>query len=132
MFAGMFICGLWALGMRRLRQAIGLLAIIAIALHGVLFTAASLAAAATDPFAVICHSNGQASPTDDQSPTTAPHGCDHCTLCNATLASITVDDVFAGQLMPVRILHVLRPASVSIAFKRSSIPKLSQGPPAFA
>jgi len=119
--------------MRGLRQAVGFVAIIAIALHGTLFTAASIASAAADPFAVICHSNAQTPSSNDQSPTpgTAPHGCDHCTLCNVASALIPVDYVFAGQLTPVRILQVLRPASVSVAFSRSSIPKLSQGPPAF-
>lgn len=122
--------------MRRLRRAVGLVAILAIALHGLLLGLGPLAAAAAnDPFTVICHSVPQAASEQGQSPATPDtglHGCDHCNLCSATATPVAVDDVFAGQLLPVRLLEVLQPISTAATVRLATSPKLAQGPPAFA
>ena len=55
--------------MRGMRRAVGFVAILAIALHGLLLSLAPLAAsAAVDPFTVICHSDAADAPGEDQSP----------------------------------------------------------------
>jgi hypothetical protein len=124
----------------RVRQCLGAMAIVAIALHGLLLGLAPLAAAASvDPFTVICHSVPQTAPnsetSDDQSPANPDigvHGCDHCNLCSAAAAPAALDEVFAGQLIPARLLHVLRPVSTAATISLATTPKLAQGPPAFA
>jgi DUF2946 family protein len=121
--------------MRGLRQAVGMVAIFAIALHGLLLGLAPLAAAANDPFTVICHSAPQSTSGQDQSPVgpdTGFHGCDHCNLCSATSTPLAVDGVLAGQLRPVRVLQVLRPISTAATASLATTPKLARGPPAFA
>jgi hypothetical protein len=111
-------------------------AILAIALHGLLLSLAPLAAvAANDPFTVICHSVPQSTPGQDQSPAGPDiglHGCDHCNLCSAAATPVAVDDVLAGRLIPARLLHVLRPVSTAATISLATTPKLAQGPPAFA
>jgi len=121
--------------MRGLRQAIGLVAIFAIALHGLLLGLAPLAAAANDPFTIICHSAPQPAPGQDQTPAGPDiglHGCDHCNLCSAAATPVAVDDVVAGQLRPARLLQVLRPISTAATTSLATTPKLARGPPAFA
>jgi hypothetical protein len=122
--------------MRGKRRAVGLMAIVAIALQGLLLGLAPLAAAtAADPFTVICHSVPQTAATDNQSPA-APdigvHGCDHCNLCSAAAAPVALDDVLAGQLVPARVTQILRPVSTAARLSLATTPKLAQGPPAFA
>jgi len=120
--------------MRGLRRAVGLVAIFAIALHGLLLGLAPLAAAATDPFTIICHAP-QSTSGQDQTPAgpdTGFHGCDHCNLCSAAAAPVAVDDVLAGQLIPARLLQVLRPVSTAATISLATTPKLARGPPAFA
>jgi len=122
--------------MRGLRRTVGLVAILAIALHGLLLGLAPLAtAAANDPFTVICHSVPQSAPEQDQSPAGPDiglHGCDHCNLCSAAAAPVALDDILAGQLVPARLLQVLRPVSTAAAISLATTPKLARGPPAFA
>ncbi len=122
--------------MRGKRRAVGLVAIVAIALHGLLLSLAPLAAAAAnDPFTVICHSIPQPGPGDGQSPASPDgglHGCDHCNLCSAAAAPVALDDVLAGQLVPARVTQVLRPVSTAATLSLATTPKLAQGPPAFA
>jgi hypothetical protein len=121
--------------MRGLRRAVGVVAIVAIALHGLLLSLAPLAAsAAADPFSVICHSVPQ-TPGEDQSPADSDigaHGCEHCNLCSAAAAPAALDDVVAGQLLPARVLALLRPVSTAVGTNLTTTPKLAQGPPAFA
>ncbi len=120
--------------MRGLRRAVGFVAILAIALHGLLLSLAPLAAvAANDPFTVICHSVPQSG--QDQSPAGPDiglHGCDHCNLCSAAAKPVAVDDVLAGQLIPARLLQVLRPVSTAATISLATTPKLARGPPTFA
>jgi hypothetical protein len=124
----------------RIKQCLGTVAIVAIALHGLLLGLAPLAAAANvDPFTVICHSVPQVTPngatSDDQSPASPDigvHGCDHCNLCGAAPTPAALDTIFAGQLAPARLLDVLRPVSTAATISLATTPKLAQGPPAFA
>jgi len=122
--------------MRSARRVLSLVAILAIALHGVLMSVAPPAAAsATDPFSVICHSVPQPTSSDDQSPASpdnAIHGCDHCNLCSAAATPVALDDILAGQLVPARLLQVLRPVSTAATISLATTPKLARGPPAFA
>ena len=118
-----------------MRRAVGVLAIVAIALHGLLLGLAPLTAAtAVDPFTVICHGGPQAAPNGEtgdnrSSPDSGVHGCDHCNLCSAAPAPVALDDVFAGQMVPVRLLHILRPVSTAATISLATTPKLAQGPP---
>jgi hypothetical protein len=108
------------------------LAILAIALHAVLWGPASAVAAATatDPFLVICHSApaGEAQTNPDLAPSQC---CDHCNVCGA-VAVPAMDVVLAGQLLPAPLLHVLRPLSSAAHTSLATTPKLARGPPAFA
>jgi hypothetical protein len=114
---------------------VGLVAILAIALHGLLLSLAPLAAAAAaDPFTIICHSVPQ-TPGEDQSPANpdiGAHGCDHCNLCSAAPTPTAGDDIFAGQLRPARLLHVLRPASADTRSGLAASANRARGPPSFA
>lgn len=114
------------------RKTLNVLAILAIALHTVLWAGAMpLAGGGVDPFSVICHSNGGQS--DAQAPDSpaqpASKACDHCSLCATTAASASPDVVLAGRLAPVRLLAVLTPASVPRHEGVRSDPKLARGPP---
>ena len=119
----------------RMRQCLGVVAIVAIALHGILLSLAPLAAATADPFSVICHSSvqppaGQAG--DEQAPAGsggAMHGCDHCNLCSAAPAPAPLAPVLAGLLLPTRALDILRPAALVAVAHLTASPKLAQGPP---
>jgi len=118
--------------MSGLRRAVSFVAIVAIALHGVLLSLAPLAAAsAVDPLSVICHSGAQTTPSDEQAPTpdAAAHGCGHCNLCSAAAVPPALDDVLAGQLVPGRLLQVLRPVSNATSVSLAGTPKLARGPP---
>ena len=121
-----------------LKRSVTLLAIYAVALHVILLGLAPIATnrASVDPFSVICHSPASADvPGDDApgKPDLVPgHACEHCNLCSAAAPPPAPDTVLIGNLMPTRLLHVLRPASqgprAGIAFR----PNLARGPPSFA
>jgi hypothetical protein len=113
------------------KRIISLVAISAIALHAILWGVAPLAGPTLDPFSVICHSDSAA--PAEQTPTgPAPTQlCDHCTLCSAVNASATLDFVFAGQLVPARLLQILRPASMALRGHLTTAPNLARGPPLF-
>jgi DUF2946 family protein len=105
------------------------IAILAIALHAMLWGVAPMAAAPLlDPLAVICHSD-----TGEQTPASPSHSqsCDLCTLCAAANASAALDSVITGQLAPARLLHVLRPASAATRGHLATAPNLARGPPIF-
>jgi hypothetical protein len=108
------------------------IAILAIALHTVLSGVAVPTAAAStlDPFSVICHSGTQA-PTDQAPGIPAPSStCDHCTLCGTAAAPpVTLDRIVAGQLLPAKLLHVLRPVVSAARDGLSSNPHQARGPP---
>ncbi len=120
------------------RRVLGVVAIMAIALHTTLWgVVAGHAAAGTpvDPFSVICHS-GAATETGDQAPADPPgspaHACDHCTLCGTAAAPPVPDSASAVRLLPTWPLHVL---SAAPAVSRNGIAVGStraRGPPASA
>lgn len=117
----------------RIKRASSILAIVAIALHGLLLGLAPLAAAA-DPFQTICHSSAAASDAQAPGPADAAlHGCEHCNLCGAAAAPPARHEVVAGRLAPAPLLEVLRPVTVIAVLHPAAVsPKLAQGPPRFA
>jgi hypothetical protein len=114
------------------RRAIGLVAIVAIALHAMLWGVATpmAAGAPLDPFSVICHSGAQ-TPADQSPEAPAPSSsCDHCNVCAAAAAPpATLDRIAAGQLLPAKLLHVMRPAVSTVRDGLASNPHQARGPP---
>ena len=114
-----------------IRRVLSLLAVYTIALHTILWGLAPLGpAAAIDPLSVICHAasvSGDEAPADqDRAPS---HACDHCNLCSATAPPPSLDEILVGQLAPVSVLDVLRPASAAPRASLPVTPKLARGPP---
>ena len=114
-----------------------MLAIYAVALHVILLGLVPIAANGeiVNPFSVICHSAGPVAAGDEApgKPDLIPgHACEHCNLCSAAAPPPAPDIVLIGNLMPTRLLRVLRPAShaptAGIAFR----PNFARGPPRFA
>jgi hypothetical protein len=121
---------------RGVKRSLGWLAIVAIALHTVLWgVAAPVASASTvDPFSIICTSASHSADQNDQSPSgqvPAPAAaCDHCNLCSASAApSASLDSIIAGQLQPAKLLQVLRPAITTVHDGVASNPRQARGPP---
>jgi hypothetical protein len=120
-----------------IRRLVSWVAIYAVALHAILLgVAPALAggAAAGDPFAIICHSDAQGAASGEQAPgrpDVPGHACDHCILCSASAPPVLVS-VFAGQLVPLRLLQVLQPASTAARSHPAITPHLARGPPNFA
>jgi hypothetical protein len=120
------------------RRALSVVAIYAIALHAILWTALApqVAGSPLDPFSVICHSGPQTGAPAEQSPENpapAPgHACDHCNLCSAAAAPAALVPIFAGQLAPARLLQILQPASAALGGHLATTPNLARGPPQFA
>jgi hypothetical protein len=120
-----------------IRRVLSWVAIYAIALHTILLSVAPLTAAPTiDPFSVICHSEGSATSPAEQTPAipvSAPsHACDYCNLCNAMAPPDELDSVVAAQLVPARLLHILRPATAATRDGIAANLKRARGPPSFA
>ncbi len=119
-----------------IRRGISVTAVIAIALHTILWgaVAPSQAAGVPDPFSIICHSGADASPaeqTPDQTHLLPAHACDHCNLCSAT-ATPTVNSALLGQLGPADVLLVLRPDNVARRNSGAVYSHFARGPPSFA
>ena len=115
-----------------MRRSLTVLAIYAIALHGVLWTAVApyTASATFDPFTIICHS---ASVAPDQAPTQAPlapFGCDHCNLCSVTAPPLAPNTTVAVRFETAVTLPVLYPVDVGRHDSIATDPKLARGPPA--
>lgn len=130
---GMSTTLIWEHRVMRLggRRALGFIAILAIALHTVLSGGAGVtAASASDPFSVICHSGTQAPAEQSPEAPLPSSSCDHCTLCGAAAAPpVTLDRIAAGQLLPAKRLHVLRPAVSAARDGVASNPHQARGPP---
>jgi len=120
--------------MRLARGSISLVAIYAIALHAILSGVVPMVAGpSNDPLAVICHSEAATDHQSPANPSSAPsHACDHCSLCAAGAAAAAPDCVAGNQLIPVRLLHVIRPLSSAARGHLATAPNLARGPPAFA
>lgn len=124
---------------RGVKRTLGWLAIVAIALHTVLWgVAVPMASASTvDPFSIICssatHATAQNDQLADQTPGQVPApaaACDHCNLCAAAAApSATLDSIIAGQLQPAKLLQILRPATGATHDGVAYSPHQARGPP---
>ncbi|MEP7030326.1 MAG: hypothetical protein ABI830_05270 [Pseudolabrys sp.] len=115
-----------------MRRVFGVVAIVVIALNAVLAGLSPvIAAPSIDPFTVICHSGADAAGGETPADTPAPaNPCHHCTLCSAAPApSASLDTVLARQLLPAKLLHVLRPAPVAPRDGIASNPHQARGPP---
>jgi hypothetical protein len=121
------------------RRVLGVVAIIAIAMHATLWGVMAVQAAAgapVDPFSVICHSGAATEKTGDKTPSdpagSPTHACDHCTLCGTAAAPPIPQSVSAIRLLPMRRLLAL---TASPAVSRNGIAVGStraRGPPASA
>lgn len=123
-------------GMRgRTRPYLSVVAIFAIALHTLLWTAfvPPVAAPSVDPFTVICHSEaaGSGDQVPSHGPLTPAHACDHCNLCSA-VAPPTPSTALIASVEPVQILQVLRPIKMARHAADAANPKLARAPPLFA
>jgi len=120
---------------RRGRQAIGLVAIYAIALHAILWGAGlSYGAAAVDPFTVICHSEtGAADGQTPADPASVPSkSCDHCTLCVAMATPAPAGSAIVARLVPPKLLALLRPPEAAVPDAVSDNLNRARGPPTVA
>ena len=120
-----------------LLRGVTLLAIYAVALHVILLGLVPIAANGeiVNPFSVICHSAGPVAAGDEApgKPDLIPgHACEHCNLCSAVAPPPAPDLVLIGNLMPTRLLHVLRPVSHASDAGIALRPNFARGPPRFA
>lgn len=118
----------------RLKQTAGFMAILAMAVHTLLWAVAMPVAATAgtvDPLAVICHSGADSPGPTDQNPAGTTHACEHCNVCSVAGTPAAPDVVLAGRLLPERVLTVLSPANVQRRDGVTSSPQLARGPPAF-
>lgn len=117
------------------RQFLSVLAIYAVALHTVFFGFAPINAdgsIATEPFSVICHSNVPADDSSGPADRLLPgHACEHCNLCSAAAPPAAPAIAIAVTMAPVRILHILCPASAPPRAGIASDPHRARGPPMF-
>lgn len=124
--------------MRPARQRfLSLLAIYAVALHTIFLgfapTGAAAAAAAADPFSVICHSATPAEQSGGQADHLLPgHACEHCNLCSASEPPPAPTVALTVTMAPARIYHLLIPVSAPPRTGIASDPKQARGPPRFA
>lgn len=119
------------------RKFLGVVAILAIALHAVLWAAAPMAAAnAVDPFTVICHSEAASPGADQDQPAPAnpspSHACDHCTLCAAAAQPAALDNGLGLRLTPTTLVQLPHPPAPSLGGDIVHHPNRTRGPPAFA
>jgi hypothetical protein len=118
------------------KQMLSWVAIYAVALHTLLTGIGPAFAAAqdgVDPFSVIClHDTGAGTPDGQQPSDLVPgHACEHCNLCSAATPPPAPDLVVFGNLMPARLLQVLRPVSTAPSSGVAFRPNLARGPPLF-
>jgi hypothetical protein len=118
------------------RRFLSLLAIYAVALHTIFLGFAPIgaaAAAATDPFSVICHSVTPAEQSGGQAGHRLPgHACEHCNLCSASEPPPAPTVALTVTMAPARIYHLLIPVSAPPRTGIASDPKQARGPPRFA
>ena len=120
-----------------IRRALSLAAIYVVALHTILLGIVPLPAVSVvdDSLSIICHSDVEAVAPAEQAPGRPDiipgHACDHCNLCSVSAPPV-LRTVFAGQLAPMRLLQVLRPASTAVRSRLAITPHLARGPPNFA
>ena len=117
------------------RRAVSWAAIYAVALHVVLLGFAPVISGglvAGDPFSIICHSDAQAFARANQTPGSPDHvpghACEHCNLCSSSVPSPAPNGLI-GTVLPLRVMHVLRPILSAPRVGLASDPKLARGPP---
>jgi len=118
------------------QRIVTLVAIYAVAIHTILLGLVPVIAAPTvDPFSVICHSERSGAAPAEQIPTapaSAPgHACDQCIMCSAMAPPEALDGLLLEQLVPGRLLQVLRPAAVPVRDGIATKLKRARGPPFF-
>jgi hypothetical protein len=117
------------------KKVLSWVAIYAIAMHTLLTGIAPVFAAdqdSADPFAVIClHDAGSGAPAGLPSGLVPGHACEHCNLCSAVAPPPAPDLVVFGNLLPTKLLQVLRPASAPPGAGVVYRPNLARGPPLF-
>ena len=117
------------------KKVLSWVAIYAVAMHTLLTGIApafSVNQDSVDPFSVIClHDAGSGSPSSLLSGLVPGHACEHCNLCSAVAPPPSPDLIVFGNLMPSRMLHVLRPASAAPSAGIEYRPNLARGPPIF-
>lgn len=111
-------------------------AIYAVAMHTLLTGVTPAFAAAqnsVDPFSVICQHDAVAGSPAGQPPSglVPGHACEHCNLCSAAAPLPAPDLAVFGNLMPARLLQVLRPASAAPNAGFEYRPNFARGPPLF-
>jgi hypothetical protein len=121
--------GLW-------RRCLTLLALYAVTLHVILlgfFPIVPGEFAPVDPFSIICHTTGPAAKPGEPPPGTLHfvpgRAIDQCNLCTAAAPPPAPDIAVKIDFKSARILHVLRPHSVSARSGLTSNPNLIRGPP---
>jgi hypothetical protein len=88
-------------------------------------------AANIDPYTVICHSDGQDSDTPGSQPGFPAQTCDHCVLCNVTLAAAPPG--LASHAAPlVSRSEPLPDPATTLPLSTSAKQKLPRGPPQVA
>jgi hypothetical protein len=121
--------------MRLGKQMLSWVAIYAVAMHTLLTGITPAFAAAqdnADPFSVIClHDADAGSPAGQQPSGMVPgHACEHCNLCSAAPPPAP-DLVVFGNLVPARLVAILRPASTAPSASFEHRPNFARGPPLF-
>jgi hypothetical protein len=120
------------------RQVLSWVAIYAVALHVILLGLMPIAAngATVNPFSVICHSIAPTGAAGDETPGKPDlipgHACEHCNLCSAAAPPPGSDIVLIGNLLPTRLLQVLRPESNAAPASIALRTNFARGPPPFA
>ena len=120
-----------------LRKTVSWVAIYAVALHVILLGLVPIAANGeiVNPFSVICHNAGPIAAGEETpgKPDLIPgHACEHCNLCSTVAPPPAPDLVLIGNLMPTRLLHLLRPVSHASDAGIALRPNFARGPPRFA
>jgi hypothetical protein len=120
------------------RQVTSWVAIYAVALHVILLGLVPIAAngATVNPFSVICHSIAPTGAAGDETPGKPDlipgHACEHYNLCSAAAPPPAPGIVLIGNLLPTRLLQVLRPVSQASRAGIAFSPNFARGPPPFA
>jgi len=118
-----------------IRQFLGAMAAMALALHTVAWgIAPAPAPASVDPFSVICHSDALAAvdPASDQSPQAPAHACDHCNLCSASAPPLPPGTTIAAYVTPSPESAVPPPIDNRRHDAVVGEPGLARGPPSIA
>jgi hypothetical protein len=121
----------------RIRKAVTVLALYAIALHVILLGMVPPGTiAALDAISVICHTTGPAAAPGEPPAGTLKfipgRAIDHCDLCSAAAPPPAPDAATAIDYQSTRVLHIFRPTSTPALRYITSNPKLARGPPSIA